>query len=135
MDLGNDVRISLRANLDMTNPRGVHIGDGTYIAFHAVVLAHDMSRVLHTHTYVGRNCFIGAYSIILPGVHVGDECIIGTGSVVTKDVASGSIVVGNPARVVRSGICTRKWGVLVEAYDEALAMEVVNEGNPSPTPE
>ena len=123
MDLHPSVRASLRANLDLTNPRGVHIGDGTYLAFHAVVLAHDMSRLLHTDTYIGRNCFIGAYSIIMPGVRVGDECIVGSGSVVTKDVPSNSIVGGNPARVIQSGIRTRKWGILEESYAGALAMD------------
>ena len=44
--------------------------------------------------------FLGANSIILPGVVVGDDVIIGSGSVVTKDIASNSVVAGNPARVV-----------------------------------
>ena len=118
MDLGQGVGLSLRADLDWTNPRGVHIGDETYIAFGAVILAHDMSRSLHTHTYVGRRCFIGAHAIILPGVRVGDECIVGAGAVVTKDVPSGSIVSGNPAVVIRSGVKTRKWGMRDEAAEE-----------------
>jgi len=121
MDLGPGVKISLRADLDRTNPRGVHIGEGTYVAFHAVIFAHDMSRVVHTHTYVGRNCFIGAHAIVMPGVRVGDECVVGAGAVVTKDVPSHSIVVGNPARIVRSGIRTRKWGILEEEFSEAYA--------------
>ncbi len=122
MDLGPDVKISLRADLDTTNPRGVHIGEGTYVAFHAVVFAHDMSRLVHTHTYVGSNCFVGAHAIIMPGVRVGDQCIVGAGAVVTKDVPSGSIVVGNPARVVRSGIRTLKWGLLEDEFAEADAL-------------
>lgn len=121
MDIGRGVKISLRADLDLTNPRGVHIGEGVYIAFHAVVLSHDMSRAFHAHTYIGRNCFIGAHAIVMPGVRVGDECIVGAGAVVTRDVPSGSIVGGNPARVIRSGIRTRKWGILTEAYAQALA--------------
>jgi acetyltransferase-like isoleucine patch superfamily enzyme len=123
MDIGRDTKISLRADLDMTNPCGVHIGDGTLIAFHAVVFAHDLSRHFHTHTYIGRNCFIGAHAIIMPGVTIGDQCIVGAGSVVTNDVAAGSIVGGNPARVLRSGIKTVKWGILLEAYEDAVARE------------
>ena len=122
MDIGRDVKISLRADLDMTNPRGVHIGDGTYIAFHAVVFAHDMSRVVHTDTYIGSNCFIGAHAIVMPGVRVGDQCIVGAGAVVTKDVPPGSIVVGNPARIVRSGIRTRKLGILEDEFAVADAL-------------
>ena len=121
MDLGQGVSLSLRADLDWTNPRGVHIGDETYVAFGAVILAHDMSRAFHTHTYIGRRCFIGAHAIILPGVRLGDECIVGAGAVVTKDVPSGSIVTGNPAVVIRSGVKTGKWGMRREPEEEAGA--------------
>jgi len=120
MDVHPDTRISLRANLDFTNPRGVHIGEGTLVAFHATILTHDMCRVWHTDTYVGKNCFIGAYSMIMPGVRIGDSCIIGSGSVITRDVPSNSIVAGNPAKVIRSGIRTMRWGVLEDAYREAV---------------
>jgi acetyltransferase-like isoleucine patch superfamily enzyme len=120
MDIGRDTKISLRADLDSTNPRGVHIGDGTLVAFHAVVFAHDLSRHFHTHTYIGRNCFIGAHAIIMPGVTIGDQSIVGAGSVVTRDVPAGSIVGGNPARILRSGIRTVKYGILLEAYEDPL---------------
>ena len=76
MDIGKDVCISLRARIDFTSPRGIHIGDGTYVAFDSVIFAHDMSRLLHTHTYIGRDCFIGAQAIVMPGVRVGDHCIV-----------------------------------------------------------
>ncbi|WP_294541059.1 hypothetical protein [uncultured Rhodoblastus sp.] len=52
---------------------------------------------------------------------MGDQCIVGAGAVVTKDVPPGSIVGGNPARILRSGIQTREWGILLDAYEEALA--------------
>jgi len=123
MDLHPDVQVSLKAHLDVTNPQGVHIGQGTYVALYAIVLAHDMPRVLRTDTYIGRNCFIGARSIIMPGVRIGDQCIVGSGSVVTNDVPSHSIVAGNPAKVIRSGIRTVKWGILESAYREAIASE------------
>jgi len=48
---------------------------------------------------IGRNVWIGAGAIILPGVTVGDDALIGAGSVVTRDVPAGATVVGNPARV------------------------------------
>jgi len=121
MDIGNDVCISLRAKVDFTNPRGVHIGDGTYVTFDSVILSHDMSRLLHLNTYIGKNCFIGAKAIIMPGVRVGDSCIVGSGAVVTRDVASGSIVAGNPAQIVKTGIVTSKWGILKEASARGTA--------------
>jgi len=121
MDIGKDVRISLRAKLDFANPRGVHIGDGSYVAFDSVIFAHDLSRHMHADTYVGRNCFIGAHAIIMPGIRVGDYCIVGSGAVVTRDVPSGSIVAGNPAKIIRSGVKTIKGGILEDRYAEALA--------------
>jgi acetyltransferase-like isoleucine patch superfamily enzyme len=123
MDIGQNVRISLRARLDFTYPQGIHIGDGALIAFDAVIFAHDQSRLLFTDTYIGKNCFIGAQSIIMPGVRIGDCCIVGSGSVVTRDVPSGSIVAGNPAKVIRSGIRTIATGILEDVYRDRIAAE------------
>ena len=50
---------------------------------------------------IGRNCWIGAGAIILPGVTIGEGTVIGAGSVVTKDIPSGVVAVGNPCRVMR----------------------------------
>ncbi len=49
---------------------------------------------------IGANVWIGGGAKILPGVTVGDDAIIGAGSIVTKNVAAGTRVVGNPARVL-----------------------------------
>jgi len=58
---------------------------------------HEDERPIH----VGKNCWIGAGAIILPGVNLGDGSIIGAGSVITKPVEPYTVVVGNPARIVR----------------------------------
>jgi maltose O-acetyltransferase len=50
---------------------------------------------------IGRNVWIGGGAIVLAGVTVGDDAVIGAGAVVTKDVAARTVVVGNPARVLR----------------------------------
>ena len=50
---------------------------------------------------VGRNVWIGAGAIVLPGVTIGDDAVIGAGSVVTRDVPAGATVGGNPARRLR----------------------------------
>ena len=51
---------------------------------------------------IGDDCWIGGSAIICPGVTIGDRCVIGAGAVVTKSVASDTIVVGNPAKPLRS---------------------------------
>ncbi len=102
----------------------IHIGEGTYVAFDSIIFAHDMSRLLHTDTYIGKNCFVGAKAIVMPGVRVGDYCIVGSGAVVTKDVPSGSIVAGNPAKVIRSGIRTVKFGILEDIYTSRVEAEL-----------
>jgi acetyltransferase-like isoleucine patch superfamily enzyme len=49
---------------------------------------------------IGRDVWLGARVIVLPGVTVGDGCVVGAGSVVTRSLPPGSIAVGAPARVV-----------------------------------
>ena len=49
---------------------------------------------------IGSNVWIGGGALILPGVTVGDDAIVGSGAVVTRDVAPGSAVAGNPARLL-----------------------------------
>lgn len=114
MDLGKGVVISRSAKMDRAiNPRGIHIGEGTWILTEAMVLSHDHCRELKIDTYVGRNCIVGVRSIIMPGVTIGDSCVIAACSVVTKKVPSNCIVAGNPARVIKTGIIVKN-GKIVE---------------------
>ena len=119
-EIGRNTTIALRAYIDRTNPHGVHIGEGTRIETGAAILAHDPAQYFHADTYVGRNCFIGARAIIMPGVVVGDQSIVFPGSLVKTDVPAGSVVAGNPARIVRSGVRTGKSGVLLNRGDDAM---------------
>lgn len=72
------------------------------------ILAHDAStkpflnytRVANTR--IGDQVFIGAGTIVLPGVLIGNNVVIGAGSVVTKDIPDNSVAMGNPARVIKS---------------------------------
>ena len=50
---------------------------------------------------IGRNCWLGAGVIVMPGVTIGDNTVIGAGSIVTKDIPSGVVAVGNPCCVMR----------------------------------
>lgn len=122
MDLHPTCTFSLSARFDKTYPKGVHIGADTYIAFDVAILAHDRTRRIYADTRIGERCFIGARSIILPGVTIGDGCVIGSGSVVTKDVPSGCVAAGNPARIIRRDIVVGRFGQF-EATELAAAAE------------
>ena len=125
-DLDETVRMSLSAKLDLTFPRGIHIGPKTYLAFGARVLSHDMTRGLYLHTRIGERCFIGGHSLILPGVTIGDGCVVGAGSVVTRDVPAGSIVAGNPAKVIDSGIAVGDYGRFDYADDNEARLRTTD---------
>lgn len=114
MDISKSARISFGAKLDKTYPQGIHIGDESYVASGAIVFSHDFTRDLHTDTYIGKQCFIGANAIIMAGIRIGDNCIVGSGTIVTKDVPNNCIVVGNPARIIKQNIKTKKFGQLIQ---------------------
>ena len=61
-----------------------------------------------------HSCFIGVNAIIMCGVKVNDNVIVGSGSVVTKDIPANCIVAGNPARIIKEGIQTKKFGQLMQ---------------------
>lgn len=115
MEIGQDTRISLKANLDRTNPQGLHIGHRTGVAAGSNILTHDFIGNRHTHTRIGDDCHIGTNAVILPGVTIGDQCIVAPGAVVMRDVPAHSLVAGNPARVMESGLRLGPWGQRLSA--------------------
>ena len=123
MDIHPTAQFSLSAKFDRTYPKGVHLGAYSYVAFDSRILCHDRTRGLYLDTRIGRNCFIGGSSLILPGVEIGDNCVIGAGSVVTRSVPPRCVVAGNPARILREGIEVGPYGRFADAdaTESALA--------------
>lgn len=113
MDIDKTSVISVGARLDKTNPRGIHIGKGSYVTSGALILAHDYSRSLYDDTFIGDYCFIGANAIIMPGVKIGNNVIVGSGAVVTKNIVSNCIIAGNPAKIIKENIVTTIYGKLI----------------------
>lgn len=108
MDIGRNCRISWKAHLDKSiNPKGIHIGENTWILSGAMILAHDHCRGLKIDTYIGDNCVIGVRAIILPGLCIGNQVVIGGGRVVTKNIQSHCVAAGNPAKVLKQDINVR----------------------------
>lgn len=110
--------VSLGATLDRSNPRGIWIGAHSIVTHGATVLAHDYVRGLRCDTRIGENCFIGVGAIVLPGVRIGDGSIVGAGAVVIGDVAAGSLVAGNPARLIRK-VSVGHYGRLLDPRDDS----------------
>ncbi|WP_116790319.1 acyltransferase [Flavobacterium psychrotrophum] len=90
--------------IDDSHSYHIEIGNDVSLAPNVHILAHDASTwwfLEHTrirNVKIGNRVFIGAGSIIMPGVTIGNNVIIGAGSVVTKDVPDNCIHAGNPAR-------------------------------------
>jgi sugar O-acyltransferase (sialic acid O-acetyltransferase NeuD family) len=88
----------------------VHIGKGCLINKH-VVIGHDVNIGDYTvispnasvggDVNIGPNCYLGSGAIIRNGINIGENSIIGMGSVVLKDVEPNSVMVGNPAKLIR----------------------------------
>lgn len=108
--------INYDVDFDLTEPGKIFIGNNTVIAKGTTLLTHDFSiecglvaigktRVDYEmqflkEIHIGKDCFIGAKSYILPGTTIGDNCIIGAGSVVSGTVPNNSIYAGNPAKFI-----------------------------------
>lgn len=102
-------RIFINAGCRFQDQGGITIGDDCLIGHNAVIatLQHDIdparrADLIPSPVVLGRNVWLGANVTVLPGVTIGDDAVVGAGSVVTRDVPARAIVVGSPARVVRS---------------------------------
>ncbi len=88
---------------------------------------------LKGNTIIGNDVWIGQNATILPGVHIGDGAIIGANSVVGHDVDPYTIVVGNPARVIRKRFDDKLIQIMEELKWWDLSIEEINELIPTLT--
>lgn len=108
LKVGKDFKRMGGVIIDPSHCYHITIGDNVTLAPRVHILAHDTSTYVFfgktraANVSIGNDVFVGASTIILPGVHIGNRVIIGAGSVVTKDIPDNSVAIGNPAKVVCS---------------------------------
>lgn len=97
-------------NLTLVDDTHIYVGDHTMIGPNVTLATagHPILPALREEVYqfnlpvrIGRNCWLGAGVIVLPGVTIGDNTVVGAGSVVTRDLPCGVVAAGNPCRVLR----------------------------------
>ncbi|MBE6638493.1 MAG: sugar O-acetyltransferase [Ruminococcaceae bacterium] len=105
---GNNVYANF--GLTLVDDTHIYVGDHTMFGPHVTLATagHPVLPELREKAYqfnapihIGRNCWLGAGVIVLPGVTIGDNSVIGAGSVVTKDIPTGVVAYGNPCKVIR----------------------------------
>lgn len=111
----------------------ITIGDDVTLAPNVHILAHDAStKKALGYTRIGKvdigdHVFIGAASIVLPGVRIGSDVVIGAGSLVTADIPDGVVAGGNPARVLatREEWLERRRAEIAEVprFDESYTLD------------
>jgi len=102
--------IYANAGLKLVDDTHIYIGDFTMLGPNVVIATagHPIDPELRRRglqynmpVRIGKNCWLGAGVIVMPGVTIGDNVVIGAGSIVTKDIPDNVVAVGNPCRVMR----------------------------------
>ena len=97
-------------NLTLVDDTHIYVGDRTMIGPNVTIATagHPIDPELRSRglqynmpVHIGKNCWLGAGVIVMPGVTIGDNVVIGAGSIVTRDIPSNVVAVGNPCRVLR----------------------------------
>jgi len=106
--LGSNVYAN--AGLTLVDDTHIYIGDNTMLGPNVVIATagHPIDPELRARglqynmpVSIGKNCWLGAGVIVMPGITIGDNTVIGAGSVVTRDIPANVVAVGNPCRVMR----------------------------------
>ena len=96
--------------LTLVDDTHIYVGDGTMFGPHVTLataghpvlpLLREKGLQYNVPVHIGRNCWLGAGVVVLPGVTIGDNTVIGAGSIVTHDLPADVVAVGNPCRVLR----------------------------------
>ena len=97
-------------NLTLVDDTHIYVGDGTMLGPNVILATagHPILPELRVEQYqynfpihTGKNCWLGAGVIVLPGVTIEDNTVVGAGSIVTRDLPANVVAVGNPCRVLR----------------------------------
>jgi acetyltransferase-like isoleucine patch superfamily enzyme len=102
--IGKGIFIGMHGYMEDCNPENVIFEDGVTVSFNVTFIAHGPKAGKDTdekYIIMRKGSYIGAGSIVLPGVEIGEEATVGAGATVTKDIPAGAIAVGNPARVIK----------------------------------
>ena len=109
--IGDNSDVGSQTHIYAGRESRITIGDNTLIGPFVFITSDSFSKskfeMTKSHSghqadiEIGSNVRIGAHAIILPGVRIGNNIAIGAGSVVTKDIPSGKIVAGNPAKTIK----------------------------------
>jgi galactoside O-acetyltransferase len=97
-------------NLTLVDDTQIYVGDFCQIGPNVVLATagHPILPELRERAYqynapvrIGRNCWLGANVVVVPGVTIGDNVVVGAGSVVTRDLPDNVVAAGNPCRILR----------------------------------
>ena len=96
-------------NLALVDDTHIYVGDYTQFGPNVVLATagHPVNPDLRERAYqynapirIGRNCWLGANVVVVPGVTIGDNVVVGAGSVVTRDLPDNVVAVGNPCKIL-----------------------------------
>lgn len=106
VNVGQNVFIGEGVLVDTIRPDLLTIGDNTLITARCMILTHfyKEGNFYYGEVKIGNGCFIGMNTIIVNSVTIGDGAVIGAGSIVTKDIPSGEVWAGNPAKFIKKRI-------------------------------
>ena len=113
MEIGDNVTFDQDVLIVAAEGTKVIIGADCIFAYHVHIRTSDQHCIFNENgerinpakdIQIGNHVWLGRESVIMKGVRVGDGAIVGMGSMVTKDVPERCIVVGKPAKVIKTNV-------------------------------